>query len=300
MPAEGVAKQSHAAIMRYEEMAQVIQVAAENGVRAVRLTGGEPLVRRDLPALVKMIASIPQIEDISLTTNAILLEKMAGPLAAAGLRRVNISLDTLQPEKFAQITRGGSLEQVWRGIQAAEDNGLQPIKINAVAMKGINDDEIPDLARLSLTHPWIIRFIELMPIRYQSSPETGTMSANGAYLPVQEIKKMLQPLGLEPAATPVGSGPARDYRLPGAIGQVGFISPLGEHFCASCNRMRLTADGYLRPCLLSNVEIPILNALRQGESILPYLKQAVEFKPAAHELAVNHLPDNRWMCEIGG
>jgi GTP 3',8-cyclase len=298
MPAEGVVKQPHAAMMRHEETAQVIRVAAENGVRAVRLTGGEPLVRRSLSTLVEMIAAIPQIEDISLTTNALLLEKMAASLAAAGVRRLNISLDTLQPEKFTQITRGGELAQVWRGIEAAEASGMQPIKINVVVMKGVNDDEIPDLARLSLTHPWTIRFIEVMPVKYQSAE--GVISTAGTYLPVQAIKKILEPLGLEPATTTIGHGPAREYRLAGALGRVGFISPLGEHFCASCNRLRLTADGHLRPCLLSDVEIPILEPLRRGEPILPYLQQAAAFKPAGHELALNHQPNGRWMRQIGG
>lgn len=298
MPAEGVVKQSHATIMKHEEVAQIIRVAAENGVHAVRLTGGEPLVRKGLPDLVEMIAAIPQIKDLSLTTNAMLLEKMAKPLAAAGLQRLNISLDTLQPGKFTQITRGGDLDQVWRGIEAAEAAGLGPIKINVVAMKGINDDEIPALARLSLTHPWAVRFIEVMPIKNQCSG--ATISIAGAYLSVQEMKRVLQPLGLESIPAVVGNGPARSYRLAGALGQIGFISPLGEHFCASCNRLRLTADGNIRPCLLSDVEIPVLEPLRRGEPVLPYLQKAAAFKPSNHELALNHQPNGRWMGQIGG
>ena len=165
MPPEGIQLQAHADILRYEEIAEVVRAAAQEGVREVRLTGGEPLTRPNLPALVGMLASIPGIEDISLTTNALLLERFALPLAEAGLKRVNISLDTIRPERFARITRGGSFEQAWRGILSAEQAGLTPIKINVVAMRGINDDEFIDLARLSVDHPWQVRFIEIMPVK---------------------------------------------------------------------------------------------------------------------------------------
>ncbi len=302
MPAEGVQRLSHQAIMRYEEIAQVVRVAAEQGVRRVRLTGGEPLVRRDLPDLVRMVSETPGIEDISLTTNGFLLEKMAAELKDAGLHRINLSLDSLQAEKFTRITRGGSLERVWRGMEAAEAAGLGPIKINAVAMRGVNEDELQDFARLSLAHPWHIRFIELMPVNNQQSWGDPFPNPADAYLSIPDIQAALAPLGLKPSDSHLedGNGPAREYHLPGARGRVGFISPLSEHFCAQCNRMRLTADGNFRPCLLRDQEIPFLAALRQGEALLPYLQQAVATKPAGHDLANNDLPKGRFMQQIGG
>jgi cyclic pyranopterin phosphate synthase len=300
MPPGGIVKQSHHAIMRYEEIAEVVQVAAEYGVKAVRITGGEPLVRPELYKLVRMIADIPQIEDISLTTNAMLLEKQAPLLVDAGLKRVNISLDTLQEQKFKHITRYGSLDQVWRGIESAEHSGLSPIKINTVTMRGINDDEILSLAKLTLEHPWQVRFIELMPIGNQVPWGEDFPTPREAYIPVQEIKSILEPLGLQPVEKTVGSGPAREFIIPGAPGTVGFISPLGEHFCSTCNRVRLTADGNLRPCLLSDVEVSVLEELRAGRPILPVLQKVLAVKPEKHELDLNHLPEERNMKEIGG
>lgn len=300
MPDEGVMLHHHQDIMRYEEIAEVVRVAAEHGVRAVRLTGGEPLVRKDLPTLVDRIAHTPGITDVSLTTNGMLLEELASPLAAAGLNRVNVSMDTIQPEKFHHITRYGSFEKVWRGILAAEANGLKPIKINAVVMRGVNDDELTDLAKLSMVHPWHIRFIELMPVNNQVPWGPDFPDPNKAYFSVQEMKKVLEPLGLEPTVPDVGYGPAREFRLKGGIGSVGFISPLGEHFCHECNRLRLTADGNLRPCLLSDIEISLLAGMRAGEPVFPYLEKALHLKPFGHELSENHLPHQRCMLEIGG
>ncbi len=300
MPPDGIQMQSHDAILRYEEIAEVVRSAAAEGVREVRLTGGEPLARPNLPALVGMLASIPGIEDISLTTNAILLERFALPLAEAGLKRVNVSLDTLQPERFARITRGGSFEQAWRGILAAEAAGLTPVKINVVAMRGVNDDEFLDLARLALTHAWQVRFIEIMPIQNEAPWGEGFPNSVDAFIPISEVQARLAPLGLEEVASKSGRGPAREFRIPGGLGRVGFISPVSEHFCASCNRLRLTADGCLRPCLLSDLEIPIREALRAGEPVLPYLQQAVGIKPREHELVQNHRPVTRCMLQIGG
>lgn len=300
MPPDGVPKRPHRAIMRYEEIAEVVRVIARFGVNAVRLTGGEPLVRPDLPTLVRMISEIPGIEDISMTTNAIRLEKLAAPLADAGLQRVNISLDTLQTEKYAKITRGGSLEKVWRGIEAAEKHGLTPIKINNVAIRGLNDDEIINLAKLSIENPWSVRFIELMPINNQIPWGEDLPSPKDAFISVQELIEILEPLGLEPVEKSSGSGPAREYRLNGALGTIGFISPISEHFCGSCNRLRLTADGNLRPCLLSDLEIPVLGALRAGDPIEPILQKVMAVKPSGHELAENNLPEERNMKEIGG
>jgi GTP 3',8-cyclase len=300
MPTDGIAWQSHENILRFEEIAALVKVAASHGVREVRLTGGEPLVRSGLTDLVALIAAIPGIEDISLTTNGLLLEKMAGPLAAAGLKRINVSLDTLDPEKYLRITRGGSLEKVWAGIEAAERAGLQPIKINTVAMRGVNEDELVELARMTLTHPWQMRFIELMPVNNQATWGEGFPAPENAYLPVSEIHQRLERLGLKPVKTGSGLGPASEFQIPGALGTIGIISPLGEQFCGDCNRLRLTADGHLRPCLLSDIEIPVREALRNGDPILPLLEQAVLLKPAGHELSNHVSPTGRCMMQIGG
>lgn len=300
MPAEGISLISHDQILRYEEITEIVRLAAAHGIREVRLTGGEPLVRPDLPDLVRMMASIRGIEDISLTTNGLLLEKMAQPLAEAGLKRVNVSLDTLDAAKFARITRGGSLEKVWNGIHAAEQAGLMPIKINVVVMHGINEDELIEMAKLTLRFPWQVRFIEIMPIQNQVSWGKDFPSPQEVYLSVQEMWAILAPLQLQPLSEQVGSGPARLYSLPGALGAVGFISPIGEHFCQNCNRLRLTADGHLRPCLLSDIEVPILQALRAEEDLLPFFEKAISLKPEGHELARHHNPQSRCMRQIGG
>lgn len=301
MPPEGLVWQPHSAIMRYEEIVEVARTAAEQGVKQIRLTGGEPLVRADLPVLVRMLAEIPGIEDISLTTNGVLLDRFAGELAQAGLTRVNISLDTLDAEKFSRVTRGGKLERVLKGIDAAERAGLLPIKINAVAMRGINDDEFMDLARLTIGHSWHLRFIELMPLGNQTPWGPGFPSPQEAFISIEEVFEQLSPLDLMPVHGSVGSGPAVEYRIPGGAGKIGFISPLSEHsFCQRCNRLRLTADGYLRPCLMSNQEIAVLPALRSGEPVLPVLMQAVEAKPESHKLAIEPAPEGRRMTQIGG
>jgi GTP 3',8-cyclase len=300
MPAKGLPLKDHHDVLRYEEIAQIVRIAAEHGVREVRITGGEPLVRPDLPSLIRMIAEIPGIEDLSLTTNGMLLERQAAALAEAGLNRVNVSLDTLNPEKFKRITRLGKLEKLWRGIEAAESSGLTPIKINTVAMRNVNDDEFLDIARLSLMHPWSIRFIELMPVNNQAPWGDDFPLPEEMYISVQEIKSILQPLNLVPFMSEVGNGPARVFHQPGAPGTIGFISPLGEHFCQQCNRLRLTADGCLRPCLLSDKEIPVLHPLRAGQPIYPLLKKAVDIKPLEHQLEKAQYPKQRFMTQIGG
>lgn len=299
MPAEGVPRRTHQAIMRYEEIAAVVRTAAEQGVRKIRLTGGEPLVRADLPDLVRMIAQTPGIEDISLTTNGFLLERMAPALVDAGLTRINISLDTLDPQKFARITRGGSFKTVWSGLELAEKLGLRPIKINAVAMRGVNDDEMVALAQLSVERGWNVRFIELMPVKNQASWGPDFPDPAQIFIPIAEIMQKLSPLGLRKVADDA-FGPARSYQLDGAKGNIGFISPLSDHFCQSCNRMRLTSDGSFRPCLLHDIEVPVLAPMRAGEAVLPYLLQAVDAKPESHELNEKPAPDDRSMMQIGG
>jgi cyclic pyranopterin phosphate synthase len=300
MPPQGVIKKPHGAMIRYEEIARVVGVAAEHGVREVRLTGGEPLVRPDLPQLVGMLAQIPGIEDLSLTTNGVLLERMAGELAGAGLQRVNVSLDTLDEDKYRRITRGGQLERVWRGIEAAEANGLVPLKINVVVMRGVNDDELPDLARMSISHPWHVRFIELMPINNHLPWGPEFPPPEEMYMNVAQIMQRLEPFGLKAVEKSIGSGPASLYQAEGGQGVIGFISAVSAHFCASCNRLRLTADGKLRSCLLNDTEISVLGALRAGEDILPYLEKAVRLKPAGHELLGRDYASSRYMQQIGG
>ncbi len=300
LPPEGVPHLPHASILTYEEIAHVVRLAVGEGITKVRLTGGEPLVRKGVVDLVKTLAAIPGLEDLSLTTNAYLLEQWAIPLAKAGLKRINISLDTLDPDQYNRITRGGSLGQVWRGIMAAEAAGLTPIKLNTVAMKGINSHELIDLANLTLERDWSIRFIELMPVGNQEDWGDGFSSGSERYLPIQEIRRALDPLKMEPVQGSNGSGPAVEFRIPGARGTIGFISPVGDHFCDRCNRLRLTADGCFRPCLLIDREVSIREALRAGEDILPYLQRAIDMKPEGHELAALVSPEKRKMSDIGG
>lgn len=302
MPVEGVQWQPRDEILTDDEITQVVSAAAALGIRNIRLTGGEPLVRADLPRLINRISHITGIEDIGLTTNGMLLEKLAPALADAGLSRVNVSLDTLNPDTFHHLTRFGHFEQTWRGIEAAERHGLTPIKLNTVVIRGINDHELCDLAQLTVEHPWHMRFIELMPIGNTEDWGEGFTTAEERYVSVQEMRERLAPLSLTPEQSPAGNGPARTFRIPNALGTVGFISPLGDHFCVSCNRLRLTADGRLRPCLIQTGEVPVREALRRGEDISALITQAVLAKPAGHGLleptiGVSH---NRMMCQIGG
>jgi GTP 3',8-cyclase len=301
MPAEGIQWRPHSDILRYEEIAEVVRMAAGQGVREVRLTGGEPLVRPNLTALVKMIAEIPEIEDISLTTNGLLLGALAPELAEAGLKRVNISLDTLKPDRFERLTRGGSFDKVMKGIEAAQAADLNPIKINAVVVRGVNDDEMEDMARLSIDCGWHVRFIELMPIQNQASWGADLPDPQAAFISYAEMLDRLLPLGLKPIPPKIGIGPAQEYQLAGAAGRIGFISPLSDDgFCQRCNRMRLTADGNLRPCLTSEIEVPILNAVRSGEPLLPYWQKAISLKQAGHQFNKKQILPGRCMTEIGG
>ena len=302
MPPEGVRWRPHEEILRYEEIETVVQAAAELGISKIRLTGGEPLVRMGIVALVRDLAHIPGVDDLAMTTNGILLSRYAADLAEAGLQRVNVSLDTLRPERFHSITRLGRLEDVLTGVEAARRAGLEPIKINTVVIRGMNDDEVVDLARKTMEAGWNVRFIEPMPVG------NGVL-ANGEWRERVVTKKEIQrrieaALGeLEPAKMSVGNGPARYYRLPGAKGTLGFITPISEHFCYRCNRLRLTADGQLRPCLLSDYEIDLRTPLRQGADVAQIkelLLQGIESKPMQHHLDEWERPENRVMSEIGG
>jgi len=300
MPPEGIPAPKPDGLLTNKEIFSFMKQAALLGISRVRLTGGEPLLRKGLMDLVRNISTIPGIEEVSLTTNAILLEKYAADLSDAGLSRVNISLDTLNPDKFTRVTRGGQIRKVFRGIAAAEAFGLTPIKINTVVVGGFNDDELPPLARLSADHTWHIRFIELMPIGNAQDWGDSFPPVDQRYISVQEMKTRLLSLGLQPVEKPIGNGPARYYRIPDAPGTVGFISPLGEHFCEECNRMRLTADGTLRPCLLMDTEISVKDVIGDDQALSEYIARAVSQKPKNHELCLHHFPEARRMAQIGG
>ncbi len=298
MPAEGVELMSHEDILTYEEIHTVARAAAELGINKVRLTGGEPLVRSGLSELIRMLAQIDGIDDISLTTNGTLLSRYAAELKRAGLQRVNVSLDTLKPDKFSLITRSNlALDDVLAGIEAARSVGLDPVKLNMVVVSGVNDDEILDFTAKTIDEGWHVRFIEFMPLG-------GVGSSNSRFTPVSEMRKRLEQVGeLQPCLPDVGNGPAKYFRFPNARGTVGFITPVSEHFCFHCNRLRLTADGRLRLCLLAEDEIDLRQSLRGGAS-LAEMKQLIEAavadKPLRHRLAEGLTSKDRPMTQVGG
>jgi cyclic pyranopterin phosphate synthase len=286
-------------LMSDQEMLTLVRIMAELGVTKLRLTGGEPAVRPNLVELVRAIHQIPGIEEISMTTNGLLLSQLAEPLARAGLDRVNISIDTLDPAKFKEITRWGNLDAVWAGLEAAEAAGLRPVKINAVVTRRFNDDEVVDLARLSLERAWQIRFIELMPFGSEADFAQGAVVSSAETR--AKIEAELGPLHEVPGHD--GHDPARPYRLAGARGSLGFISSVSEPFCAGCNRLRLTADGSLRLCLLRDGELDLLSLLRQGleaDAIKQQIIAAVYDKPWGHGLPGGEIPQLRLMSQIGG
>jgi cyclic pyranopterin phosphate synthase len=297
MPEEGVSLMSHSGILTYEEIFTVVKAAAELGINKVRLTGGEPLVRLGLPDLVRLIAGIKTIDDIALTTNGILLPQYAAELKEAGLHRVNISLDTLKPDNFRRITRCGDLKDTLEGIKAAHDAGLEPVKINVVVMAGINDDEILDFTAKTVNEGWHVRFIEHMPVINDEPLASRLVS-------VSEMRRAIESLGkLEPCQVKAGNGPAKYYRLPGATGTIGFITPVTEHFCYRCNRLRLTADGKLRPCLLSEEEIDIKEPLRHGASVSELkslIEKTIASKPKGHRLSEGRKQKGRPFSQVGG
>ena len=297
--AGSVARLPHNEILRYEEIQRIVRVAAGLGITKVRLTGGEPLARPDFVRLARLIAEIPGIDDIAATTNGVLLAKYAIQLKMAGLNRVNVSLDTLKTDRFKEITCGDKLAAVLSGIEAAHRAGLEPVKINTVVMRGKNDDEILDFARKTITDGWHVRFIEFMPF--------GMCGMEGVEtVPTGEIMERLNVLGkLEPVKGPAGNGPAKYYQLPGAKGSIGFITAMTEHFCSTCNRLRITSDGQLRPCLLGNDEVNLKAALRSGASdddIKKLIYQAVALKRQEHHLSGELVPEtvSRPMYQIGG
>ncbi len=281
-----------------DEIMLIVRVAADLGIRKVRLTGGEPTVRPNLVELVRRMAAISEIQDLAMTTNGILLSKLAEPLAQAGLRRINVSLDSLDAEKFRRITRWGNLDDLLAGLEAAREAGLTPIKLNAVVVRGFNEDDVVDLARLTLEHAWDVRFIEMMPFGSVAGFQTS------AYVPSAETMARIESaLGPLAPLDVTGYDPARTYRLAGAPGTLGFISAVSQPFCAQCGRLRLTAEGRLRLCLLRDDEVDLRTPLRAGatyEEMRAVFHAAAYRRPWGHELAQNLIPRERVMSQIGG
>lgn len=293
MPEEGICKKQHQDILSLEEIYEVVKVCSELGVNKVRITGGEPLVRIGITSLIEKISRLENIKDIALTTNGVLLERYSEELKEAGLKRVNISLDTLNEEKYSYITRGGKLNDVMKGIKAAERVGMYPIKLNTVLIGGFNDDEIEAFIELTNESPIEVRFIELMPLGQAAGWAKKHFVSNRLIL---DRVKELTLVGSEDP-----SSPATYYKLPGAMGKVGLINPISHAFCGSCNRIRLTADGKLKPCLHSEEEIEVLNVIRGNGNLKEAIVRAINQKPTQHSLnSKDSNPIKRDMYRIGG
>lgn len=302
-PKEGISLQGHDDILRYEEIIRIVSVAVKMGLIKVRLTGGEPLVRRGFIEFISTLKNINGLQDISLTTNGILLEEFAQNIFDSGIRRINVSIDSLSKDKYCRITNGGNLEAVLRGIAKAEKIGFSPIKINTVAIKGFNDDEVLAFAQLAADKPFQVRFIELMPVGQANS------AYREDYLPaMQLIKEISGRYELEKIKGKKNrsDGPAKIFKIKGGRGEIGFINPVSSHFCSTCNRLRLTADGKLRVCLLKDEEIDLRKALRENCSdaeLEKLIREAILLKPKQHDLACTekHLKKcHRNMSTIGG
>jgi cyclic pyranopterin phosphate synthase len=280
MPEEGLPWLKRRQILDYEEIVEIVRVMAGMGLKRLRITGGEPLLRRDVTDLVRKLSGVPEIEDIALSTNGVLLDDMAAGLAEAGISRVNLSLDSLVPERVDAIARRpGSYGRIMAGLDAAEKAGFAPIKINTVVMRGRNDDELEAFARITLDRPWHVRFIEVMP----TGENLGVSTSE--YVPAAEMLGALRDIGeLEPVPGPAGNGPATYFRFAGAKGTVGVITPMSHNYCERCNRMRLTADGKLRPCLFGSIETNLRDPLRAGQPLRPLIEETLRIKPERHNL----------------
>jgi cyclic pyranopterin phosphate synthase len=296
MPAEGLPWLPKAEILSYEEIAGVVRQLAPLGLRRLRITGGEPTIRPNLEALIRLLRAVPEIEDIALSTNGARLPELAHALRAAGLDRINMSADSLRPDRIAKIARRNLGFDPVASALAAEREGIGPIKINVVVMRDINDDEVEDFARLTLDHAWHVRFIELMPVGEMSGLTWEHI------VPSDEVLSRIASLGaLAPdGGPPRGNGPAKYYRLAGAAGTVGVITPMTHTYCASCNRVRLTADGRLRTCLFGDHEVLLRDALRQGEPLEPLFRQALADKPKEHALLQMKVGGLRALSQVGG
>lgn len=298
MPAMGMKFQPREEMLTDEELIHVIGAFSEIGFTKFRLTGGEPTIRPHLVDIVREIKKFPNVDEITMTTNALLLGRMAEDLAAAGMNRINVSLDTLNPERFKTMTRGGRFDMVWDGILAAERAGMTPIKINSVVIRGQNEFDVNDLARLTLEKPWQMRFLEIMPMEgvgpvYDESLVTSEETQ-------RQLESEFGPL--EHVASPPGD-PARIWRIPGAQGTIGFISPISEPFCSTCNRVRLSADGQLRLCLLRAGEVDLREIVRSGgsrEQLIRAIRTGIWHKPWGHGIAEGDFNIGRGMSQIGG
>jgi cyclic pyranopterin phosphate synthase len=296
MPPEGLQWLPKKDILSYEEIADVVTQLAPMGLRRVRITGGEPTIRPNLDELIRMLRAIPEVEDIALSTNGARLPQIASLYREAGLDRVNISADSLRPDRIAAIARRDLGFDPVAAATAAQTAGLSPIKLNMVVMRGINDDEIVDFARLTLEHEWHVRFIELMPVG-------GLRELTFEHIvPTSEVLERMSVLGtLEPAPGPAkGNGPAAYYRIAGAPGTVGVITPMTHTYCATCNRVRLTADGRLRTCLFGDHEVDLRTPLRAGDALAPYFVRALEEKPKEHALLQMRVGGLRALSQVGG
>jgi len=299
MPEEGIPLIRHEDILTYEEILRIVRVFASEGISKVRLTGGEPLIRKGIVDFISRLSKIEEIKDLSLTTNGILLKEFAHDLKQAGLKRINISLDSLKKDRFLQITRRDGFEQVWAGIEETLKVGLSPIKINVVAIKGLNDDEIESFARLTMHLPLTIRYIEYMP------SGNGEEWQESDILTIPRIKSRLETIGkLIPIPSDRWDGPAKRFRIDGAIGEIGLIGAVSSHFCEECNRIRLTPDGRLRTCLFSDDETDVREILRNGGSdqdLRGRLLVALATKPERHHISTHQFKKcQRNMSAIGG
>ncbi|TJY41498.1 GTP 3',8-cyclase MoaA [Cohnella pontilimi] len=303
MPEEGMQFMDQEKLLTYPQILEVAGAAARLGIRKFRITGGEPLVRPGLEQLIAGLAELPGVKDISLTTNGLLLAPQARKLKDTGLHRVNISLDTLDAARFRFIARRGDLTRVLEGVEAAAEAGLQPIKLNCVLLKGVNEDEIGRFLKLSVDQPLHIRFIEYMPIGHDDE------NWRSHYLPLSRVLEEAEKLGyaVEQAQAPTGSGPSEDYKIAGAAGTFGLIHPVSNHFCQNCNRLRLTADGNIKPCLYWVDELNVRPALGSQEALEALFRRAMDIKPENHEMAAllageaqSHVPTERRMSQIGG
>ncbi len=319
VPKDMIPNLHHHDIAKYEEIHSIVVSAAELGITKLRITGGEPLIRKGVFPFIRSLSRIDGIQDISLTTNGVLLKQNLNALLESGVNRINISLDTLKPERFKIISGRNYFEKVWQGIMAAVKNGLSPVKLNAVILRGINDDEIEDLARLSVDYPIHMRFIEYMPMGNSAVEISQQMlipeikerieGALGKLEPVTGEPVTGEPVTGEPVAIGTNingkrtkyneAGPAKRFKIKGASGEIGFISPVSSHFCHECNRLRLTSTGRLRPCLLNNFEIDVLTPLRQGASkteIQKIIIDAVQSKPAVHSMGILSKGNDQQSC----
>src|SRR5436309_5734081 len=299
MPAEGLQWLGREEILTFEEIARLVGVLARLGVDEVRLTGGEPLVRRDLPVLVGLLAGIPGVRDLSLTTNGVLLERLAGPLVDAGLRRLNVSLDSLNHVRFAEITRRDALDAVLRGLEEAERYPqLGPIKVNCVAVKGFTETEVPALAELARRKPYVVRFIEFMPLDADQAWRDDDVLTGGEIRALIEEHWPLEEIPAKPSST------ARRFRFADGAGEIGFVNPVSEPFCSTCDRIRLTADGQLRTCLFSRREWDLKTPLREGSTdaeVEQLIRFAVRHKELKHKISdPGFTRASRSMSQIGG